>query len=69
MRGSRVLVLGLAYKADIDDVRESPAEKIIALLEADGAIVSYHDPHVPEHGGMRSVRARRRHAARAATAP
>jgi UDP-N-acetyl-D-glucosamine dehydrogenase len=55
VRGSRVLVLGLAYKADIDDVRESPAEKIIALLEADGAIVSYHDPHVPEHGGLRSV--------------
>jgi UDP-N-acetyl-D-glucosamine dehydrogenase len=55
VRGSRVLVLGLAYKADIDDVRESPAEKIIALLEADGALVSYHDPHVPEHGGMRSV--------------
>ncbi len=55
VRGSRVLVLGLAYKANIDDVRESPAEKIIALLEADGAIVSYHDPHVPEHGGMHSV--------------
>jgi UDP-N-acetyl-D-glucosamine dehydrogenase len=55
VRGSRVLVLGLAYKADIDDVRESPAEKIIALLEADGALVSYHDPHVVEHGGMRSV--------------
>ena len=55
VRGSKVLVLGLAYKADIDDVRESPAEKIIALLEADGALVSYHDPHVPEHGGMRSV--------------
>ncbi len=55
VRGSRVLVLGLAYKADIDDVRESPAEKIIALLEADGAIASYHDPHVAEYGGMRSV--------------
>ena len=55
VRGSRVLVLGLAYKANIDDVRESPAEKIIALLEADGAMVSYHDPHVPRHGEMHSV--------------
>jgi UDP-N-acetyl-D-glucosamine dehydrogenase len=55
VRGSRVLVLGLAYKANIDDVRESPAEKIIALLEADGAMVSYHDPHVPRHGEMGSV--------------
>ena len=40
VRGSRVLVLGLAYKANIDDIRESPAEKIIALLEADGGDAS-----------------------------
>ena len=47
VNGSRVLVLGVAYKPDIDDVRESPAVDIIHLLEADGARVSYHDPYVP----------------------
>jgi UDP-N-acetyl-D-glucosamine dehydrogenase len=47
VNGSRVLVLGVAYKRDIDDVRESPALDVIRLLEADGAHVSYHDPHVP----------------------
>ncbi len=46
MRGSRVLVLGVAYKKDIDDMRESPALDIIRLLEQQGAQVSYHDPHV-----------------------
>ena len=46
MRGSRVLVLGVAYKKDIDDIRESPALDIIRLLEQQGAKVSYHDPHV-----------------------
>jgi UDP-N-acetyl-D-glucosamine dehydrogenase len=46
MRGSRVLVLGVAYKKDIDDMRESPALDIIKLLEQQGAQVSYHDPHV-----------------------
>ncbi len=51
MRGARVLVLGLAYKADIDDLRESPALKLIELLQAEGARVSYHDPHVPELRG------------------
>ena len=55
LKGSRVLVLGVSYKADIDDVRESPAEKIIELLEKAGADVSYHDPHVAEFDGMRSV--------------
>jgi UDP-N-acetyl-D-glucosamine dehydrogenase len=48
VRGSRVLVLGVAYKAGVSDMRESPALKIIGLLEARGAIVSYHDPFVPE---------------------
>ena len=50
---SRVLVLGVAYKGDISDMRESPAVKLIELLRAGGADVSYHDPHVPvfeEHG-------------------
>jgi UDP-N-acetyl-D-glucosamine dehydrogenase len=55
LKGSRILVLGVAYKADIDDVRESPAEKIIGLLRKAGADVEYHDPHVGEFDGMRSV--------------
>jgi UDP-N-acetyl-D-glucosamine dehydrogenase len=53
VRGSRVLVLGVAYKRDIDDIRESPALDIMRLLEERGAAVQYHDPHVPafrEHG-------------------
>jgi UDP-N-acetyl-D-glucosamine dehydrogenase len=46
LRGSRILVLGVAYKRDIDDVRESPALDIIRLLEEKGAHVVFHDPHV-----------------------
>ncbi len=48
VNGSTVFVLGVAYKKDIEDVRESPALDVIRLLEADGARVSYHDPFVPE---------------------
>jgi UDP-N-acetyl-D-glucosamine dehydrogenase len=48
VNGSSVFVLGVAYKRDIDDVRESPALDVIRVLEADGARVSYHDPYVPE---------------------
>ncbi len=48
MRGSRVLLLGVSYKAGVGDIRESPALKIIRLLREHGAEVSYHDPHVPE---------------------
>ena len=53
VKGSRILVLGVAYKKDIDDVRESPALDIIELLRAKGADVRYHDPHVPRfsHNG------------------
>ncbi|HTS87543.1 MAG TPA: nucleotide sugar dehydrogenase [Gemmatimonadales bacterium] len=47
MKGSQVLVLGVAYKKDIGDLRESPALDIIGLLQEKGARVSYHDPHVP----------------------
>ncbi len=47
VKGSRVLVLGVAYKKDVNDVRESPALDIIELLRAKGADVRYHDPHVP----------------------
>jgi len=46
VRGSKVMVLGVAYKKDIDDIRESPALDVIRLLEQRGAVVSYHDPHV-----------------------
>lgn len=48
MRGSKVLVMGVAYKKDISDVRESPALDIIGLLERKGANVSYIDPYVPQ---------------------
>ena len=47
VRGASVLVLGVAYKRDIDDIRESPALDIIRLLEGQGARVTYFDPHVP----------------------
>ncbi|MEW5830474.1 MAG: nucleotide sugar dehydrogenase [Chloroflexota bacterium] len=47
LKGSRVLVLGAAYKPDIDDVRESPALDVIGLLKQKGAQVEYHDPHIP----------------------
>jgi UDP-N-acetyl-D-glucosamine dehydrogenase len=47
LRGSRVHVLGVAYKRDIDDVRESPALDIMLLLKQRGAVLSYTDPHVP----------------------
>jgi UDP-N-acetyl-D-glucosamine dehydrogenase len=53
MKGARILVLGVAYKPDIADMRESPALKLISLLINAGADVSYHDPHVvsfDEHG-------------------
>ena len=47
VNGSRILILGVAYKPDVDDVRESPALEIIRELEEDGAEVVFHDPHVP----------------------
>ncbi len=47
LNGSRVLILGLAYKPDVDDTRESPAFTIMELLKERGAEVAYHDPHVP----------------------
>jgi UDP-N-acetyl-D-glucosamine dehydrogenase len=47
LKGSQILVLGAAYKPDIDDVRESPALDVIGLLIQKGAIVSYHDPYIP----------------------
>jgi UDP-N-acetyl-D-glucosamine dehydrogenase len=47
VNGSKVLVLGVAYKKNIDDMRESPALDVIRLLEGRGAVVSFHDPYVP----------------------
>ncbi len=47
LNGSKVLVLGVAYKPDIDDVRESPALDVIGMLKNKGAQVAYHDPHIP----------------------
>jgi UDP-N-acetyl-D-glucosamine dehydrogenase len=47
LKGSQVLVLGAAYKPDIEDLRESPALDVIGLLEQKGAVVAYHDPYVP----------------------
>jgi UDP-N-acetyl-D-glucosamine dehydrogenase len=47
VRGSKICILGVAYKRDVDDARESPAFVIIELLQKRGAVVSYHDPHIP----------------------
>ena len=48
LKGARVLLMGMAYKRDVDDIRESPALALLHLLEERGAVVDYHDPHVPE---------------------
>ncbi len=53
VKGARILVLGLAYKKDIDDSRESPSLKIISLFRENGAKVSYNDPYVPKVAGHR----------------
>ena len=53
LKGARILVLGVAYKRDLDDMRESPALKIIHLLLKKGAEVAYHDPYVPALGRSR----------------
>jgi len=47
VRGSRILILGLAYKRDVGDMRESPSLVLMDLLEARGADVAYHDPYLP----------------------
>jgi UDP-N-acetyl-D-glucosamine dehydrogenase len=53
VKGSRVCVLGIAYKKDVDDPRESPAFEVLELLNERGAVVSYSDPHVPTLPRMR----------------
>ena len=57
VKGSRILLLGVSYKAGVGDLRESPALRILELLHARGGEVSYHDPHVPElaEHGLRST--------------
>ena len=54
LKGSQVLVLGAAYKPDIDDLRESPSLDVMGLLKQKGALVSYHDPYIPSlrHEGL-----------------
>jgi UDP-N-acetyl-D-glucosamine dehydrogenase len=54
LNGARILVLGIAYKKNIDDMRESPSVKLMELLTAKGALVSYSDPHVPVFPKMRN---------------
>ncbi len=53
LKGSRILILGVAYKKNVDDIRESPALEIIQLLLTRGSQVAYHDPHVPRLHKMR----------------
>jgi UDP-N-acetyl-D-glucosamine dehydrogenase len=64
VNGSRILIVGMAYKKNVDDLRESPTLKLISLLEARGAAVDYHDPYIaevpitrehPEFAGRRSI--------------
>ena len=55
--GARILLLGIAYKKNVADIRESPSLKLIELIEARGARVDYHDPHVPELPPTRKHRA------------
>jgi UDP-N-acetyl-D-glucosamine dehydrogenase len=56
VRGSRVLVLGIAYKKDVEDMRESPSVKLMEILRDKGALVDYSDPHVPVFPRMRDHR-------------
>ena len=53
LRGARILVLGVAYKRDTGDIRESPALRILSILASRSARVTYHDPHVPKLGRSR----------------
>src|SRR5881397_1472876 len=54
IRGSKVLILGVAYKKDVDDVRESPALEIMEILQHNGAVLSYSDPYIPRLHKMRA---------------
>ena len=54
IRDSKILILGVAYKKDVDDVRESPALEIMEILQAKGALLSYSDPYIPQLHKMRA---------------
>lgn len=56
LKGCRVLILGIAYKKNVDDMRESPSVEIMELIEAKGGVVAYSDPHVPSFPKMRGHR-------------
>jgi len=60
LNGAKILILGVAYKKDIEDIRESPSLKLIQLLRAKGAEISYNDPYIPEiklsKGSLTSVK-------------
>jgi len=58
LKGSKILILGAAYKKDVDDIRESPAIKLIELLLNKGAIVEYNDPFIPKFPSLRSSKLR-----------
>src|SRR5690554_3981948 len=53
LKGSKVLVLGIAYKKNVDDMRESPSIEVLDMIKRKGAEVSYSDPHVPVFPGLR----------------
>lgn len=53
IKGSKILILGVAYKSDTDDIRESPAVELMDMLQNKGAQIFYNDPHIPEVSGMR----------------
>ncbi len=53
LKGSKILLLGLSYKPDVEDMRESPTLELMHILERKGALTSYHDPYVPQIGGSR----------------
>ena len=55
VRGSKILIVGVAYKKDIDDIRESPALRIRDLLKYKGAKINYHDPYVENVGSLKSL--------------
>ena len=55
LKNSKVLILGIAYKKDVDDMRESPAVKLMQLLEEKGAVIDYSDPYIPIFPKMEEV--------------
>ncbi|MEW6586999.1 MAG: UDP binding domain-containing protein, partial [Nitrospirota bacterium] len=59
IRGARILILGLAYKRDVDDVRESPSLKLMEILKEKGIEVDYNDPYVPTPPKLRKYRVER----------